>query len=455
MRWLVCLVLLGGCAPRGTELTVSAAASLSNAMRELAANYQGAHPGTIITMNFGSSGMLAQQIEQGAPADVFLSAAPKPMDTLAGKGLIRKDTRRDLLRNEVVLIGSIDSFAALAGPKVKLIALGDPNSVPAGDYGKQVLTALGLWDAVQSKLVLAKDVRQVLSYVETGNADAGIVLRDRCARIAQGAGGGDGASGIAHSRGLSGGGVDGEPSRSRRAIVCGVPVGGRSARGVRAARIHSMSPLWISVKTSIAATALTFVLGIAAAWAMSRYRGRWRGVLDGIFILPLVLPPTVAGFFLLLLFGRHSPIGLRIAFSWWATVVAATVVAFPLMYRTALGAFEQVNPNLLGAARTLGAGRWRTFYRVLLPLAWPGVMAGTVLAFARALGEFGATLMLAGNIPGRTQTLPVAIFFAAEGGDLRGALGWVGWMAAMSVGSIAVLNYWGRRTPAGGDRDSG
>lgn len=175
MRWLVCLVLLGGCAPRGTELTVSAAASLSNAMRELAANYQSTHPGTIITMNFGSSGMLAQQIEQGAPADVFLSAAPKPMDTLAGKGLIRKDTRRDLLRNEVVLIGSIDSFAALAGPRVKLIALGDPNSVPAGDYGKQVLTALGLWDAVQSKLVLAKDVRQVLSYVETGNADAGIV----------------------------------------------------------------------------------------------------------------------------------------------------------------------------------------------------------------------------------------------------------------------------------------
>jgi molybdate transport system permease protein len=212
-----------------------------------------------------------------------------------------------------------------------------------------------------------------------------------------------------------------------------------------------MSPLWISARTSLASTAVTFILGVAAAYAMSRYRGRWRGVLDGILILPLVLPPTVAGFFLLLLFGRHSPIGLRIAFSWWATVVAATVVAFPLMYRTALGAFEQVNPNLLGAARTLGAGRWRTFYRVLLPLGWPGVMAGTVLAFARALGEFGATLMLAGNIPGRTQTLPVAIFFAAEGGDLSGALAWVGWMAAMSVGSIAVLNYWGRKTRSKGN----
>ena len=331
---------------------------------------------------------------------------------------------------------------------MKLIALGDPNSVPAGDYGKQVLTSLGLWDAVQSRLVLAKDVRQVLSYVETGNADAGIVYATDAresskVRVTATAPPGSHTP-VVYPVAV----LDREPARSRGAVVRRVPCRRGSARGVHPARVHSMSPLWISVRTSISATALTFVLGIAAAWAMSRYRGRWRGFLDGIFILPLVLPPTVAGFFLLLLFGRHSPLGLRIAFSWWATVVAATVVAFPLMYRTALGAFEQVNPNLLGAARTLGAGRWRTFYRVLLPLAWPGVMAGTVLAFARALGEFGATLMLAGNIPGRTQTLPVAIFFAAEGGDLQGALAWVGWMAAMSVGSIAVLNYWGRNTRA-------
>jgi len=163
-----------------------------------------------------------------------------------------------------------------------------------------------------------------------------------------------------------------------------------------------LSPLWISLKTSAAATALAFVFGIAAAAAMNRYKGRGRGFLDGVLTLPLVLPPTVVGFFLLLLLGRRSAIGqvlehvgLRIAFSWPATVVAASVVAFPLMYRATLGAFEQVNSNLLGAARTLGAGEWRTFRHVLLPLAWPGVMAGTVLAFARALGEFGATLMLA------------------------------------------------------------
>ncbi|MBV9744583.1 MAG: molybdate ABC transporter permease subunit, partial [Acidobacteriia bacterium] len=212
-----------------------------------------------------------------------------------------------------------------------------------------------------------------------------------------------------------------------------------------------LAPLWISLKTSAAATVLAFVLGLAAARAMSRYRGRLRGIIDGIFLLPLVLPPTVVGFFLLLIFGRASAvghaleqIGLTIAFSWPATVVTATVIAFPLMYRTTLGAFEQVTPNLLDAARTLGAGEWRTFRRILLPLAWPGVLAGTVLAFARALGEFGATLMLAGNIPGRTQTMPIAVFFAAEDGDMQGALLWVLWIVGISLAAVALMNYWGR-----------
>jgi len=212
-----------------------------------------------------------------------------------------------------------------------------------------------------------------------------------------------------------------------------------------------LSPLWISLRTAVTATAAAFVLGIAAAYGMSRDRGRGRGLIDGLFLLPLVLPPTVVGFFLLLVFGRRSAIGhaleqigLTIAFSWPATVITATVIAFPLMYRTTLGAFDQVNPNLLGAARTLGAGEWRTFLRVLLPLAWPGVVAGTVLAFARALGEFGATLMLAGNIPGRTQTMPVAIFFAAEGGDTGRAVAWVILIVALSLAAIAAMNHWSR-----------
>ena len=208
------------------------------------------------------------------------------------------------------------------------------------------------------------------------------------------------------------------------------------------------SPIYISLATTCAATVATFFLGLFAARAMYGLRGSFRAWIDGILTLPLVLPPTVVGFFLLLLLGRRSlighalgQIGITIVFSWPATVIAATVVAFPLMYRTTLGAFEQVNPTLLDAARTLGASESAVFRRVLLPLAAPGVVAGTVLAFARALGEFGATLMLAGNIPGRTQTMPMAIFSAVEDGDMRVALLWVSLIVVLSLGIIRLLNW--------------
>lgn len=207
------------------------------------------------------------------------------------------------------------------------------------------------------------------------------------------------------------------------------------------------SPLIISLATTCAATVATFFLGMVAARFMYDVRGGLRAWIDGLLTLPLVLPPTVVGFFLLLIFGRRSfigraleHVGLSIAFSWPATVIAATVIAFPLMYRTTLGAFDQVNPTLLQAARTLGASEWAVFRRVLLPLAGPGVIAGTVLAFARALGEFGATLMLAGNIPGRTQTMPIAIFSSAEAGDMHTALLWVVLIMIFSLAIIRLLN---------------
>ena len=185
-------------------------------------------------------------------------------------------------------------------------------------------------------------------------------------------------------------------------------------------------------------------------------RGSLRAWIDGILTLPLVLPPTVVGFFLLILFGRRSfighalqQIGITIVFSWPATVIAATVVAFPLMYRTTLGAFDQVNRNYLDAARTLGASEGVVFRRVLLPLAAPGVLAGTVLAFARAMGEFGATLMLAGNIPGRTQTMPIAIFSAAAGGDMDQAFLWVALIVLISLAIIRLFESRERIPQAG------
>lgn len=219
------------------------------------------------------------------------------------------------------------------------------------------------------------------------------------------------------------------------------------------------SPLVISVATTCAATIATFFLGLLAAQGMYGRRGALRAWMDGILTLPLVLPPTVVGFFLLVIFGRRSfigealeRVGVTIAFSWPATVIAATVVAFPLMYRTTLGAFEQVNPTLLQAARTLGASEWAVFRRVQLPLAAPGVIAGTVLAFARAMGEFGATLMLAGNIPGRTQTMPIAIFSAAESGNMHVALLWVALIVALSLAIIRLLNYEKKTRPEPAER---
>jgi molybdate transport system permease protein len=209
------------------------------------------------------------------------------------------------------------------------------------------------------------------------------------------------------------------------------------------------SPLLISLATSLAATALTLIAGLAAAaWRQNR-AGAGAALVDGIFILPLVLPPTVVGFLLLLLFGRNGPLGklllqfgATVVFSWPATVIAATVVAFPLMYITARAALEQVDPHLLQAARTLGASEARIFREVALPLAWPGVLAGTILSFARALGEFGATLMLAGNIPGKTETIPIAIYFAVEANEIQRAMAWCAVDVGISVALLAGLYYW-------------
>ncbi|WP_297711944.1 molybdate ABC transporter permease subunit [Clostridium sp.] len=210
------------------------------------------------------------------------------------------------------------------------------------------------------------------------------------------------------------------------------------------------SPLWISLKTAFLATIITSIIGIFISYKMANYKGRGRGIIDGIFTLPLILPPTVIGFFLLLLCGKNGFVGKifmsfnkNIIFSWSATVIAATVVAFPMMYRTCRSAFEQIDKNMISAARTLGLSETKIFFKIAIPLAWPGIIGGLVLSFARALGEFGATLMIAGNIPGRTQTMPVAIFFAVESGDMNKAMLWVLIIVAISFIMIFLLNYWG------------
>jgi len=214
-------------------------------------------------------------------------------------------------------------------------------------------------------------------------------------------------------------------------------------------------PLWISCKTVLVTTAITFILGIAVARWMARYSGKYKGMIDGIFILPLVLPPTVVGFGLLMLFGKNGPLGeflslfdMTVVFSWPATVIAAVIMTFPLMYMSARAGFEQVDVNIENAARTLGASEWRVFWTITMPAARPAIMAATVLAFARALGEFGATLMLAGNIPGKTTTIPVAIYFNIQAGHTDKAMVLVFIVLAISFVSLAALTYWKLKIPA-------
>ena len=189
------------------------------------------------------------------------------------------------------------------------------------------------------------------------------------------------------------------------------------------------APLLLSLKTACVATMFTFFLGILCArWRLGR-TSRAVHLLDALLMLPIALPPTVLGLGLLLLFGRSSPVGEMLArvgcsivFTWPATVLASLVVSFPIMYQTARGAFQQIDPSLLDAGRLFGRGEWSLLWRIMLPLAWPGIAAGALLSFLRAIGEFGATLMIAGNIPGTTQTAPIAIFFAVDAGEKREAL---------------------------------
>jgi molybdate transport system permease protein len=212
---------------------------------------------------------------------------------------------------------------------------------------------------------------------------------------------------------------------------------------------ESASALFLSVRVAVLATVLNAVIGIPLAYLLARRRFPGKMLVDLLVTLPLVLPPTVTGFYLIVLLGRrgwlgaplYAATGWSIAFTWYAAVVAATVMALPLLVRTSRAAIESVDRDLERAAHTLGRSEWRTALEVTLPLARNGIIAGLVLAFARALGEFGATLMLAGNIPGRTTTVPLAIYTAVQTGESGEALALV---AILTVLSCVVLVIAGR-----------
>ena len=208
------------------------------------------------------------------------------------------------------------------------------------------------------------------------------------------------------------------------------------------------SPLYVSLKTGIVATIFSFFLGLFAARRVIKAGPKVRAIADGILTLPMVLPPTAAGFFLLLLFSRRRPFGIllyeqfgiKVVQTWAGCIIAATVIAFPLMYRNARAAFEQIDVNLIHAARTLGMPEYKIFWKVAVPSAGPGLVAGTILTFARALGEYGATSMLAGNILGKTRTVSVAIASETASGNYGMAGFWVVVILIISFVIVAAIN---------------
>lgn len=208
------------------------------------------------------------------------------------------------------------------------------------------------------------------------------------------------------------------------------------------------SPLFISIKTGIVATIFSFFLGIYAARKVVKTTPGKRAIIDGILTLPMVLPPTVAGFFLLLIFSRRRPFGIflfenfeiKVVQTWLGCIIAATVISFPLMYRNARAAMEQIDVNLIYAGRTLGMSDTEIFWKVAIPTAGPGIASGTILTFARALGEYGATSMLAGNIPGKTGTISQKIAMVIQDGDYMTAGVWVAIVMVIAFLGIFLMN---------------
>jgi molybdate transport system permease protein len=215
----------------------------------------------------------------------------------------------------------------------------------------------------------------------------------------------------------------------------------------------ALTPLALTLKVAASATLLATLFGVAAGLLLSKFRFAGRDLIDALLLLPMVMPPTVLGYYLLVVFGRKSAfghwleesLGIQLIFTWQGAAVAAAVVAFPLVFKAARTAFDGIGPDFENAGRTLGYTEWTLFTRITFPLAWRGIAAGSMLAFARAMGEFGATLMIAGNIPGRTQTLSIAIYEAVNAGDDTLANGLVFVASVVCVGLLVAASVVLRR----------
>ncbi len=443
---VVLMVLAAAMPARGDcdALIVSVASSLTDAVADVAVQFEAEHSGVTVQVNAGGSNLLARQIEAGASVDVFVAAGRGPVDWLIQRGIAAADDVVDVAGNRLVLVGRGDNCASFAHlTDCGRIGIGQPG-VPIGDYALQVLDHAGVRDAVADRLVHAANARQLLTYVETRAVDAGIVYATD-ARLA-GLDVLDAAPKESHDAIVYPAVVlsDGACHEVAHAFVAflggehgrailnghGFPPAGdtrETSTAVRSARtsIDLWGAMWLSVEVALGAMVFVVPIGVVVGYWLSRTSMPGREFVDALAVLPLVLPPTATGYVLILLLGREGWVGqwldgwfgVQVALTLPAAGIASAVMALPLMVVSAKAAFARVDRRFEWTSATFGATRWRTFWRVSLPLARDGLLAGAVLSFARAIGEFGATFMLAGMIPGRTMTAPLAILHAFTNHD--------------------------------------
>lgn len=387
----------------------------------------------------GASATIARQVLDGAPFDAVVLADSGWMDLLAREDLIDAGTRRTLGTHRLVLVVPGSDSGDDPRLPVDRLAMADPQAAPLGDASGQVMAALGGVERFGRDIVQASDARAVAALVASGAVDAGIVYAtdaddDRGLRVVRRFDPTLHDPVIVEAAALRGRPsgfevVDRLVSFEARDLFAGsgldvdaVAVSSSGGAGAAAFEATLRTDWWrpVAISLRVAAVAVIVMLppGVAIAWWLARSRSRWTGVVEAVVDLPLVLPPVVVGYLLLRMMGRggaiggflHEHLGIDLAFTWWAAAIASGVMGFPLLVRSARPAIASVDRDLERAAANAGAGRWRTFRKVTLPLAAPGIIAGGTLAFARSLGEFGATVLVAGNLPGETRTLALAIW---------------------------------------------
>ncbi len=457
------------------RLTVSAAASLKYVFQKIERDFEKTHPEHQITLNVGSSGILQRQIENGAPVDVFVSARPRLVDDLERRGLVQPSLRYLMARNRLVLITplttTIRSLSELDENFEGRFAIGNPRHVPAGYYAREALESLGFWRNLSTEMIFGENVLQVLNYVAVGEVDAGLVYRTDVAQV----------RGrvklvvevpsasyppIDYVIAILGASRNLEVAKkfvgfvlSPRGQTILAQTGFEPVRGsVKSKRILAdnkkvENSTWFSARLSIGvalvSTFFVMIVGITIAYLLARRDFFGKNVLHVFLTLPLVLPPTVTGYYLVRILGRNGFLGgplyewtgWNVTFTWWAAILASTVVSMPFMIQTGRAAIESVDRNVEYASQLLGKSEWMTIFTITIPLARRGLVAGLILSFARAMGEFGATLMLAGNVSGRTNTMPLEIYSAFLAGDLRNAT----WLVVAHTGISFLALFFASR----------